>query len=94
MDWKVFSLTFGMLFLAELGDKTQLAVVTMACKTKAPWSVFLGGSAAMVLVTLLGSFVGGYVTSYVPVKYLSIAAGLLFLAFGVMILYQSLNSTD
>ena len=93
MDWKVFSLTFGMLFLAELGVKTQLAVVTLACRTKAPWSVFVGGSVAIVLVTLLGSFVGGYITNYVPVKYLSIAAGLLFWVFGVMILYQSLRSS-
>jgi putative Ca2+/H+ antiporter (TMEM165/GDT1 family) len=94
LDWKVLTLTFGMLFLAELGDKTQLAVFTMAARTKAPWPVFLGGSAAMVLVTLLGSFVGGYITNYVPVKYISIAAGILFLGFGVMILYQSLSSTD
>ncbi|MGI6036003.1 MAG: TMEM165/GDT1 family protein [Limnochordia bacterium] len=90
MDWRVFGLTFGMLFLAEMGDKTQLAVFTLAARTQAPWSVFLGGSAALVLVTLLGSFLGGIITKYVPVKYINIAAGLLFLGFGIVILYQTL----
>ena len=59
MDWKVFWATFGTLFLAEMGDKTQLAALTMAAETRLPLSVFLGGSAALVLVTLLGVSLGG-----------------------------------
>jgi hypothetical protein len=43
MDWKVFWATFGTLFLAEMGDKTQLAALTMAAETRLPLSVFLGG---------------------------------------------------
>jgi hypothetical protein len=58
MDWKVFWVTFGTLFLAEMGDKTQLAALTMAAETRLPLSVFLGGSAALVLVTLLGGIPG------------------------------------
>ena len=48
MDWKVFWVTFGAIFLAEMGDKTQLAALTMAAETRLPLSVFLGAAAALV----------------------------------------------
>ena len=41
MDWRVLLTTFGIIFLAEMGDKTQLAAMTMAAQTKKPWAVFL-----------------------------------------------------
>jgi putative Ca2+/H+ antiporter (TMEM165/GDT1 family) len=90
VDWRAVGLTFGMLFLAEMGDKTQLTVFTLAARTQAPWSVFFGASAALVLVTLLGALLGDVITKYVPIKYINIAAGLLFLGFGTVILYQTL----
>ena len=46
MDWNVLLSTFGLVFVAELGDKTQLAVVTQTCKYRRPWAVFLGASLA------------------------------------------------
>ena len=58
MDWKVFWVTFGTLFLAEMGDKTQLAALTMAAETRLPLFRLPGGSAALVLVTLLGVSLG------------------------------------
>jgi putative Ca2+/H+ antiporter (TMEM165/GDT1 family) len=58
MDWKVFLTTFGTIFLAELGDKTQLASIMMTSKTKLPWSVFIGASLALTLVTLAGVLAG------------------------------------
>ncbi|NCC25744.1 MAG: TMEM165/GDT1 family protein, partial [Deltaproteobacteria bacterium] len=54
MDWKLLGTTFLTLFLAELGDKTQLACVMLAAKTEKPWTVFLGSSLALVLVSLIG----------------------------------------
>jgi Ca2+/H+ antiporter, TMEM165/GDT1 family len=58
MEWKTFFAAFGVLFLAELGDKTQLAIITLTANTKSPLSVFLGASAALVLVSLLGVVFG------------------------------------
>ncbi|MGI6038174.1 MAG: TMEM165/GDT1 family protein, partial [Limnochordia bacterium] len=72
-------------------DKTQLAVFTLAARTGNPWSVFLGGGTAMVIVTLLGAYFGGYITRYVPERYVSLAAGLLFIAFGILFIYQGLR---
>ena len=46
MDLRIFLTTFGIIFLAEMGDKTQLAAMTMAADTKKPWAVFLGASLA------------------------------------------------
>ena len=58
MDWHVLLSTFGLIFVAELGDKTQLAVVTQVCRHSRPWAVFLGASLALAAVTALGA-IGG-----------------------------------
>lgn len=86
MDWKVATATFGMLFFAELGDKTQLAIITMSGKTGDPLSVFLGGVAALALVTLLGVIFGDVITRVVPPNFLQNGAALLFITFGVLML--------
>ena len=86
MDWKVFTATFGMLFLAELGDKTQLAVITMTGKSGAPVSVFLGAVAALAVVTLIGVIFGDAITRVVPPNVLHTGAALLFIGFGVAML--------
>jgi putative Ca2+/H+ antiporter (TMEM165/GDT1 family) len=90
MNWKLFLLSFCMLFIAELGDKTQLTVFTLATQHKEPLPVFLGASLALVVVTLLGSFLGGVVTRYVPTSYLQLLAGLLFVGIGIFILREAL----
>ena len=46
MDWRVFLTTFGVIFLAEMGDKTQLAAMTMAAQSKKPWAVFFAAALA------------------------------------------------
>ena len=51
MDWRVLLATFGTIFLAEMGDKTQLAAMTMAAQTKRPWTVFAGASLALICVS-------------------------------------------
>src|SRR4029453_18349310 len=61
MNWSALATAFGLVFLAEMGDKTQLAVITLTARTEAPVSVFLGASAALVAVTLVGAFLGGVV---------------------------------
>jgi putative Ca2+/H+ antiporter (TMEM165/GDT1 family) len=83
MAWRQFLTAFSVIFLAELGDKTQLAVITMAASTRKPLSIFLGGSVAMVLLTGIGSVAGEMITKHVPEDILSKVAALLFVAIGI-----------
>lgn len=86
MDWKIFGTAFLTLFLAELGDKTQLAVITMTASTEAKISVFLGAAAALVVVTLLGVLVGGVLTQWVPAEWLHRIVAVAFVAVGILML--------
>lgn len=86
MDWKVFWVTFGTIFLAEMGDKTQLAALTMSAETRLPLSVFLGASLALCLVTLLGVVFGGLVSNWLPEGLLKKIAGASFIVIGGLIL--------
>jgi putative Ca2+/H+ antiporter (TMEM165/GDT1 family) len=83
MDWKVFLTTFGTIFLAELGDKTQLATIMMTSKTKLPLSVFIGASLALCLVTLAGVLFGEGLIAIIPQNILKKVAALAFIAIGV-----------
>lgn len=89
MDWKLTATTFGIVFLAELGDKTQLAAFALTGKSGKPLSVFLGASAALVLVTLLGVAAGGLLKKVVPEKAMEIGSALLFIAVGAFLLVRA-----
>ncbi|HHV61080.1 MAG TPA: TMEM165/GDT1 family protein [Firmicutes bacterium] len=89
MNWKLFFLTFGMLFLAEIGDKTQLAVFTLVAQYKAPVPIFLGASLALVTVTFVGAAAGQFVSRYIPTSYLQAVAGVLFMGMGALILWNA-----
>jgi Ca2+/H+ antiporter, TMEM165/GDT1 family len=83
VDLKTFLASFAALFVAELGDKTQLTVLTLASSTRKPWPVFLGGTAALVLLTALAAALGGVVTRWVPETVLKKTAAALFILLGV-----------
>ncbi len=87
MDWRVIASTFGLIFLAELGDKTQLAAIAMSAETKSPVAVFIGATAGLALVTLIGVAVGGTVARIIPARYIRMAAGALFVVMGVFMLW-------
>ncbi|MBD3239898.1 MAG: hypothetical protein GF331_04880 [Chitinivibrionales bacterium] len=89
MDWKLFASTFGLILLAELGDKTQLAAFAATAGSKSPLSIFLGASAALVLSTLIAVAVGASLQRFVPTHYLKIGAGILFVTFGVVLLLSA-----
>jgi len=86
MNWKAFATAFIMLFLAELGDKTQLAVITMSANTDSKWSVFLGASLALILVTLIGVLVGDLISRYVPTEWLHRIVAIAFITIGILML--------
>ena len=90
MDWKLAGTTFLAVFLAELGDKTQLATVLFASKSGASlWTIFVAASAALVLTTAIGVSAGALVSQYVNPKHLSYAAGVGFIAIGAWTLVQA-----
>ncbi|OIO39218.1 MAG: hypothetical protein AUJ75_01635 [Candidatus Omnitrophica bacterium CG1_02_49_10] len=86
MDWKVFFATFGSVFLAELGDKTQLVGMSLAAKSKLPASVFLGSIAAYAIVTLLTVTMGVGLAKIVRPEYIRYGAAVLFILVGSLIL--------
>ncbi len=95
--WKLFSGTFILIFLAELGDKTQLAAMAKTAdspdNSSAKWIVFFGASAALVASTFIAVFLGHLLKTVVPdERYIKIAAGSLFLVFGAMIMYETYSS--
>ncbi|MBN1642836.1 MAG: TMEM165/GDT1 family protein [Anaerolineae bacterium] len=77
--------TLGLVFVAELGDKTQLAVVTQTCKYRRPWPVFLGASLALALVSMIGALGGQLIARVIPPLALRIAAALAFVVMGLLI---------
>ena len=86
MDWRIVASTFGLIFLAELGDKTQLAAIAMTAESKSPLPVFTGAVLALTLVTLIGVAVGGTLTRVIPADYIRMGAGALFIVVGAFML--------
>lgn len=88
MDSTVFLSTFGLIFLAELGDKTQLAAMALA--TRHPWKpVFLGAAAAFVVLNLAAVGVGKLLFLVLPLHWIQFASAALFLFFGVATLWAA-----
>jgi putative Ca2+/H+ antiporter (TMEM165/GDT1 family) len=90
MDWKIFGTAFVTLLLAELGDKTQLAIITMTAKTDSKLAVFLGASLALVLVSLLAVLFGGLLTQFIPAEWLQRIVAVAFIVIGVLMLFGKL----
>jgi len=86
MDLRVLLTTFGVIFLAEMGDKTQLAAMTMAAQTKRPWAVFVGATLALAAVSALGIIVGSVIGDYVPLIWVKRVAALSFIVIGGLML--------
>ena len=84
MDWKVFFATFGAVFLAELGDKTQLAGLTLTAKSKMPLLVFLGSISAYAVVTLVTVLLGDALSKFIRPDYVKYGAASLFIIIGVL----------
>jgi len=86
MDLKILFTTFGLIFLAELGDKTQLATFAFAAESRSRIAVFLGSAGALVLTSLLAVVFGSAVGRLIPENYIRVGAGALFVLLGVWML--------
>lgn len=90
MDIKVFLTVFIAIFIAEIGDKTQLATLLFAAdKEVSKWTVFMGASAALVVAAGIGVLAGGVVSQYVSERYLHYIAGIGFIGIGIFTLVKA-----
>ncbi|HRX06572.1 MAG TPA: TMEM165/GDT1 family protein [Kiritimatiellia bacterium] len=90
MTWKLFAATFWLIFLAELGDKTQLAVMLQSA-IHGRAGVFWAASLALVLSTLLAVFLGGLIARVVSERVIHAVGGVLFLVFGLIMVYSAIR---
>lgn len=90
MDWKIFLTIFGSVFIAELGDKTQLATMLFASdKAVSKYTVFFAASAALIVASAIGVLAGSLLSAYINEKYLHVIAGIGFIAIGAFTLYKA-----
>ena len=93
MDFKALLTVFATIFMAELGDKTQLATVLFAANSKLnPWLIFLASSLALICAAGLGVLAGGWVSRHVETRILSMVAGAGFILIGAWTLISALRS--
>lgn len=86
MNLKVLIASFCLIFLAELGDKTQLTALAFSTSSRSPWSVFLGTSLALICTTALAVVCGEALSRWVPVKVLHLASAVMFVLVGLILL--------
>lgn len=86
MDLKLFLSTFMAIFVAEMGDKTQLATLSLAVGAKSRWSVFIGAAAGLVLTSALAVLGGEVLSRGIPTNWVRRGAGLIFLVLGAVYL--------
>ena len=88
MDWKLFFSTFTAVFIAELGDKTQLATLALTAQSKKPLLIFLAGSAALIAATAMGVLIGESVYRIMPAEYISRLSAILFIGIGMLLWFK------
>jgi Ca2+/H+ antiporter, TMEM165/GDT1 family len=89
--WAVFASTFVTIFLAEIGDKTQIAVLLMTAESHNPWIVFVGAGSALIATSLLGVLLGRWLASRIAPRILERVAGGILLAISVALLWEILH---
>ncbi len=83
-----FGTTFVTIFLAEIGDKTQLSTLLMSAESHAPWVVFLGSAAALITTSFLGVVLGSWISTKLSPKTVEKSAGVMLLLISVMLFWD------
>lgn len=89
--WAIFGSTFVTIFLAEMGDKTQVTTLLMTAESHNPWVVFLGAGSALITTSLLGVLVGRWLANHIQPKTLERAAGITLLLISVLLFWEILH---
>jgi len=87
MNWQLFSITFFTVFLAEIGDKSQLAAIALSGSSRSTKAVFLGSITALILTSFLGVIVGGSFAQFLPERLLKTLAALGFMIMALKLLW-------
>jgi putative Ca2+/H+ antiporter (TMEM165/GDT1 family) len=94
MDWQLLGLSFITVFLAEIGDKSQLAAIALGGRLKSPRAVFFGSVTALILASLIGVLAGEGVSQLLPERILKAIAAIGFALMAVRLLWPSTESED
>ncbi|HBM79564.1 MAG: TMEM165/GDT1 family protein [Clostridiales bacterium] len=83
---KLIITTFFLVFIAELGDKTQIATMLLAAQNKSIWPIFIGASLALACSSLVGVFAGSIISKYIPANTIQTGAAIAFIVIGILLL--------
>ena len=89
--WVVFSSTFITIFLAEMGDKTQLVTLLMSAESQAPWIVFTGAALALIATSLIGVSIGYWLSKKLTPETLDLSVAILLLIITAWLVSDVLN---
>ncbi|WP_293133959.1 TMEM165/GDT1 family protein [Microcoleus sp. bin38.metabat.b11b12b14.051] len=89
--WAIFASTFVTIFFAEVGDKTQVAILLMTAESRNPWIVFAGAGSALIATSLLGVLLGRWLATRIAPQTLERAAGVILLAISAVLLWEVLS---
>ena len=89
MHWTLFATTFVTVFIAEMGDKTQLATLNFAGTSDARWTIFAGSALALVATSAIAVLAGAAIGRVIPPHWMQRGAGVLFIVLGVLYLVRS-----
>jgi len=94
MDWRLFALSFGAVFVAELGDKTQLAALAFTADSRRPWTIFAAASLALVLATAVGVAAGTLLWRWINPAWVRRGSAVLFILIGTWLLVAEFRKTS
>lgn len=86
--------SFITIFIAELGDKTQIAMLTLSGNSKKPFAVFLGSASALILASLIGVLAGGSISTFIPELYLKLIASITFFIIGSRLIFDFISNLN
>ncbi len=90
-EWAIFASTFVTIFFAEIGDKTQIAILLITAESHNPWIVFAGAGSALIATSLLGVLLGRWLASRIDPRTLERVAGGILLAISAVLLWEVLS---
>ncbi|MEM9213865.1 MAG: TMEM165/GDT1 family protein [Cyanobacteria bacterium P01_F01_bin.150] len=88
---RLFFTTFFTIFVAELGDKTQITTLLISAESQSPWIVFIGAAVALLFTTLLGIFVGRWLSNHVKKEIMETVTGMILLGISALLLWDILH---
>lgn len=87
---KIIISSFVLVFIAELGDKTQITTMLLSAGSHSKLAVFLGSSLALICSSFVGVLLGSFISRYIPPNVIQIAAAIAFIIIGILLLFNKI----